>query len=362
MVRDQSGRGRGGNANRNPVVSRGLRAATPAAFIKTMLRAYERYGEDPSRALRLAGIALSDLQHPGARVTSAQMETFADLTMRQLDDEALGWFSRRLPWGSYGMLCRASLTAPNLGIALKRWCRHHRLLTEDILIELSVAGPTARLSISENRRLGEMRELCLLTSVRYVYGFACWLVDAYIPLLGVDFPFQAPRHAAVYSLLFPGPTRFGAARASIVFDAKHLTLALRRNEQELRNMLQRALALTVWPYRSRRLLVGRLRDALRTRSAGLTTGESLAAALNISLRTLHRRLREEGASLQGLKNEVRRELALERLERTGRSIKQIAHDVGFRSEKSFMRAFKRWTARSPLEFRRKVLASRDRKY
>jgi hypothetical protein len=52
--------------------------------------------------------------------------------MQELDDEALGWFSRRLPWGSYGMLCRASLTSPDLGVAIKRWCRHHRLLTEDI--------------------------------------------------------------------------------------------------------------------------------------------------------------------------------------------------------------------------------------
>ena len=28
--------------------------------------------------------------------------------MQELDDEALGWFNRRLPWGSYGMLARAS--------------------------------------------------------------------------------------------------------------------------------------------------------------------------------------------------------------------------------------------------------------
>jgi hypothetical protein len=57
------------------------------------------------------------------------METFSGLAMRALDDEALGWFSRRLPWGSYGLLCHASLCAPSLGVALARWCRHHALLT-----------------------------------------------------------------------------------------------------------------------------------------------------------------------------------------------------------------------------------------
>ena len=53
-----------------------------------------------------------------------------------MDDVAVGWFSRRLPWGSYGMLCRASITSARLGLALKRWCRHHALLTDDVLFTL----------------------------------------------------------------------------------------------------------------------------------------------------------------------------------------------------------------------------------
>jgi hypothetical protein len=43
------------------------------------------------------------------------MEIMSGAAMQELDDEALGWFSRRLPWGSYGMLCRASITSPDLG-------------------------------------------------------------------------------------------------------------------------------------------------------------------------------------------------------------------------------------------------------
>jgi AraC-like DNA-binding protein len=81
----------------------------------------------------------------------------------------------------------------------------------------------------------------------------------------------------------------------------------------------------------------------------------VARALNVSLRTLHRRLREEGASLQKVKDEVRRDLAIERMVRTSRSIKQIARDVGFQSEKSFMRAFKQWTGESPLKYCRKAI-------
>jgi AraC-like DNA-binding protein len=81
----------------------------------------------------------------------------------------------------------------------------------------------------------------------------------------------------------------------------------------------------------------------------------VARALNVSLRTLHRRLLKEGTSLQKVKNGVRRDLAIERLARTSRSIKQIARDVGFHNEKSFMRAFKQWTGESPVEYRRKAI-------
>jgi AraC-like DNA-binding protein len=319
------------------------------------LRAYEKYNADPSEALRLARIVPSDLRRPQAFVTAGQLEVFTDFAMQQLDDEALGWFSRRLPWGSYGMLCRASLTAPSLGVALKRWCRHHRLLTDDIVLDLSVTGPMARLAITENRPLHETRELCLLTTLRYAQGYACWAIDSRIPLQGVDFPFAAPPHAAMYPLLFTTQVRFGATRAGITFDAQYLSLPLRRDERALRNMLRRALPLTVRQYRSDRLVVRRSRDLLRAHSLNLRTGDSLASALNVSLRTLHRRLLKEGTSLQRLKDEVRRELATERLVRTSRSIKQIARDVGFHNEKSFIRAFRLWTGQSPIQYRRKPI-------
>ncbi len=94
------------------------RAATPIAFIRAIALAYRRYAADPSRALAQAGIDPALLEQDSARVTALQMEVMSGAAMQELDDEALGWFSRRLPWGSYGMLCRASITSPDLGVAL----------------------------------------------------------------------------------------------------------------------------------------------------------------------------------------------------------------------------------------------------
>ncbi len=326
-------------------------AATPIAFVQAIVLAYERRGLSPANALAQAQIAPSKLLDPSSCITAWQMERVSGAAMQELDDEALGWFSRRLPWGSYGMLARASLSAPSLGVALKRWCRHHGLIADDINLALTVAGDTAMLSIAENRDLGALREFCLVSVLRNVLGVACWLIDSRIPLLGAQFPFAAPPHRQAYGVLFSGPTAFDAAQAGIRFDTRYLALPLRRDERALQQMLQRALPLTVLPYRRDRLLVQRVRQALASHPAQSHNADALAALLHVSPRTLHRQLKEEGASLQTLKDEVRRQRALELLLRTSRPIKQVAEAAGFFNEKSFMRAFKGWTGQSPAAYR-----------
>ena len=275
------------------------------AFVRAIVLAYERRGLDPSGALKQAQIAPEALNNPAARITALQFERLSGAAMQELDDEALGWFSRRLPWGSYGMLARASISAPNLGVALQRWCRHHGLIADDITLSLSVSGQTATLSITEHRDLGALREFCLVSVLRNFHGLACWFIDSRIPLTGAQFPFAAPAHSDVYQVLFQAPALYSSGQAAIQFDASYLALPLHRDEAALRQMLKRALPLTVLQYRRDRLLAQRVRQARAT----------------------------------------------DLLLRTNRPIKQVALAAGFQNEKSFMRAFKGWTGQSPMTFR-----------
>jgi AraC-like DNA-binding protein len=349
-------------AAKAPVATPIVPAATPIAFVRAIVLAYERRGMSPARALAQAQIAPQLLHDDSTRITAWQMEQISDAAMQELDDEALGWFSRRLPWGSYGMLARASISSPHLGVALARWCRHHGLLTDDIALHLGAEGDTATLRITEARDLGPLREFCLVSMLRNALGLSCWMVDSRIPLLSAQFTFAAPAHAEAYGVLFRAPVTFSAAQTAINFDARYLALPLRRDEVALREMLQHALPLTVLQYRRDRLLVQRVRQLLGAPQGGHSghaavalpqhSAESLAALLHVSPRTLHRQLKEEGATLQGLKDEVRRTRAVELLHRTQRPIKQVAEAAGFENEKSFIRAFRGWTGKSPAEFRR----------
>jgi len=116
-------------------------------------------------------------------------------------------------------------------------------------------------------------------------------------------------------------------------------------------MLQRALPLTVLPYRRDRLLVAQARQVLLARPEAVRNAAELARVLNLSVRSLHRQLQSEGTSLQALKDEVRRDRALDLLQRSRQPLKQVAAAVGFLNEKSFIRAFKGWTGQTPSAWR-----------
>ena len=327
-------------------------AATPIAFARAIVAAYRRHGQSPEATLRLAQITPAALQKADGRMTARQMELLSAAAMQELDDEGLGAFARRLPWGSYGMLARASLTAPTLEVALKRWCRHHGLLTDDVRLALAVTGTTASITVEERKPLpADVRELSLAFVLRNIHGLACWYVDSRIPLQGSAFPFPAPPHAEAYRHMFPGPVAFAAPQAQVRFDARYLQLPLRRDEKALGQMLQRALSITVLQYRRDRLLVPQVRQALAAHPERSHSAEALSELLHVSPRTLHRQLKEEGASLQQLKDEVRLEKARDLLYRTSKPVKQVAAAVGFRNEKSFSRAFRAWTGQSPAALR-----------
>jgi AraC-like DNA-binding protein len=253
------------------------------------------------------------------------------------------------------MLIRASLSAPSLGVALKRWCRHHSLICDNVALRIDIHPQGACVVLQEREPLGELREFCMVSLLRNLHGVACWLIDSRLALQRAEFPFAEPAHADVYPTIFPGPVVFHPtdepAQGRLWLDARYLGLPIRRDEKALRHMLQRALPLTVLPYRRDRLLVRQVRQALLQHAQATHNAQALAELLHLSVRTLHRQLKEEGTSLQALKDEVRHEHAKELLQRSHKPIKQVAAAVGFMNEKSFIRAFKAWTGQTPAAFR-----------
>lgn len=335
-------------------------SVVPMAFVRAILQAYAKYGVDPARALSKVQIRPDSVLETDGRITTEQFEDLNWEAMQELDDEALGWFSRKLPWGTYGMLCRASLGATTLGTALHRWTRHHRLLTDDVLLTLNVTDEIASIEITVMRDLGVFQSFCLITLLRYILGFACWAIDERIPLISAEFPCAPPSYADIYSKLFSPNLYFSAQNARIQFSKHYLEQPLQRDEAAINLMLKRALPLTVLPYKNEHRLTSQVRRCLHMAKTGLPAAEDVAAIFNLSVRTLHRRLTHEGTSLRQLKNDVQMEQAKEALIRTTYPIKRVAYIAGFKNEKSFSRAFHNAANETPSKFRKRLQIVRDK--
>ncbi|RZH00446.1 AraC family transcriptional regulator [Acinetobacter pittii] len=86
--------------------------------------------------------------------------------------------------------------------------------------------------------------------------------------------------------------------------------------------------------------------------------EQLAGSMNITSRSLRRKLEAEGSSYSQLLTNVRKALAIDYLQTTMLNTVDIAHALGFSDAVAFRHAFKRWTGKSPIDFRRDRLAKR----
>jgi AraC-like DNA-binding protein len=85
----------------------------------------------------------------------------------------------------------------------------------------------------------------------------------------------------------------------------------------------------------------------------------MAGRLNMSGRTLQRRLSDQGLSFHGLVDECRRQLAERLLSQTRHSLSEVPFLTGFSEQSAFTRAFRRWAGTTPGSYRRASAARGD---
>jgi AraC-like DNA-binding protein len=304
-----------------------------------------------------SGIAPELLSQSSARVTQEQFSTLYRLLAMELDDEMPGIFSRPLRNGLLKYLCLSLLDAGKLEVALNRFGQFFHLILDDFRLQIrrDAQFGYVEMLIDPNRPpvspLG--RELML----KLVHGVASWLIWRKIPLAEVSFDFPRPAQVGDHLYLFPGPIRFGAAGTSIAFDAALLDLPIRQRKSDLNTFLARAPEDWIFVSFGAQMMCHRVRQYVADSLPEIPTIEDVALEVHHSVRTLCRRLVAEGPNFQSIKDEVRRDVAIQKLTRSQDAITSIAFDVGFDSVSAFHRAFRHWTGSTPNAYRTTVSTS-----
>ncbi len=89
-------------------------------------------------------------------------------------------------------------------------------------------------------------------------------------------------------------------------------------------------------------------------STGGVSEAGVAREVQVTERTMHRRLGRQGTNFSGVLAEVRQKLAERYLRDTDLSLTEIAFMTGFAQLSSFSRAFRKWSGVPPSEFRRRA--------
>ncbi|WP_249675622.1 AraC family transcriptional regulator [Pseudomonas abieticivorans] len=305
--------------------------------------------------LASVGIAPTLLEQPEGRIPAlAYARLWRRLALLQ-DDEFFGMDPRRLRSGSLAFLCRSSMAQPTVAGAIASGLGFLSLMLEGLAAEFSQQQGLAEIVLSE-RDPQPRRAFTYFTYWMIVHGVLCWLAGRRMPILAVELRCSEPAFTDDYRVMFSHNLRFERPRTRIIFSAEGLEQPVRRTEAQLQRFLNRAPGNILVKYRDPDSLGRRISQQLRQLPPDTwPEAARLAQDLCMSASTLRRRLGEEGHTWQGLKDSVRKELAIQWLAEGERPFSDIAEHLGFADASSFYKAFRKWTGASPGHYRGMIL-------
>jgi AraC-like DNA-binding protein len=308
-------------------------------------------GLDTPGILQAAGLSETLLEADVARVPARAYAALWALLADAMDDEFFGMDRHPMRRGSYRLMCHAVLSCQTLGHALQRMLTFLRAVMDDLRGELVVDGSCVRLVLHDTGHRPQ-RMFAYATWLMLVHGLACWLVGRRLPLLAARFRCPEPAEVHDYRTRFCENASFDAERTEVLLDAGCLDLPVIQDDGSLAAFLREAPANLLVKYRNDASISAQVRRRLRRiEPAGWPDLPALSRGMRLSQATLQRRLKDEGLSYQQLKDDLRRDLAVDLLSYTAESTAEVAARLGFSEPSTFHRAFKKWTGLSPGRFR-----------
>ncbi len=320
--------------------------------VQQVLLGAQRHGLDCNALLQRVGISPSLLDSSLSRVTPVQYAKLLRLLSRQLRNELWGLTRTPLLPGSFNQACRLVIHSATLGDALASGFRFYHLLLEDFTPRLRVRGEMAHLRMVSNRPRDAALSYAERTFCFLAYGLMCWLVGRRVPVLQVTYPRDATPWGNEVERMFAAPLMRDAPHMGLDLEARWLRLPVVQTPQAMEGFLREAPDKLLVKYRDQSSLVERIRRLLRRQlTAGLPSLEEVAQAVSLSPQTLRRRLQAEGLGYQKIKDDLRRDVAIEYLAQADLTLLEIAARLGFSEASTFHRAFKDWTGQAPGVYR-----------
>ncbi|HEX3595912.1 MAG TPA: AraC family transcriptional regulator [Polyangiaceae bacterium] len=322
-----------------------------SSWTRIIVDALESLGMSADDVLEAAGVSRQALKDPNARLpmtSSAQLWKAAAL---KAGDPAFGLrASRYVKQTTFHALGYAVFASATLRDALHRLVRYSHLVSDGAELVLREEGDTVRLVFEPELGAPSPSVEALDAVMSLIVRTSRGLTDRSFSLHRVEQRRPEPADTYPYRRFFRCDIVFGAADNALTIGAQALDRPLLTSNPELAlhndHLVRRYLA-----EMRQGSMLDRVRAVLAERLTGDASPAAVAAALGTSVRSLQRRLRDQGFSYVALLNETRRQLATAYLLEERYSVTEIAFQLGFDDASAFARAFRRWTGLSPSDYR-----------
>ncbi len=322
-------------------------------LIKSLCSGAESKGLSTNELFQQLGVSTELLNQPKARFPAMKMAELTSLIKQKLQDESLGFLKHGLKPGSHEYSCRCSINSRNVREAYQHTFKLFDIATDDIKFFILESGDSAEFQIHYSSPENLDGIIFVSLTVLAIYRWINWLSGEKILLRKINWAFPQPSYYDEYHAMFGCEHIFDQQITSMVFDRCALDLPVIQMPNNLEQLIPKFPEDMI----SRLKLNNRISSQVQRM---LQTGQEIdslkltevANRLHTTVGTLRRRLKEEGNSFVEIKEDVRRNSASFWLTNTDTAINSIALRLGFSEPSAFNRAFKKWTGKTPGEYRK----------
>jgi len=312
----------------------------------------EANGHDPEGLYRDVGIDPDLLNKPGARVPYASVNQIWAKAAEIISDPCFGLKTDKFWHPSYiHALGYAWLASHTLREAINRFVRYLRVVSEKPFLKLK-EDPDG-FTLIFGFELLDMRIPAQIDMGMALAIHMCRLnYGEDLKPIAVNIVHAEPSCAEEYFALYKAPVRFSADRDSITLSFPDVDKYLIGANSQLARLNDQVMIEYLGKLDKDNIVDRVTAVIIDMLPSGGVADEKVAEQLNMSVRSLQRRLREAGTTFRTLLEAARKGLAATYVRDPDIELGEVAFLLGFSDQSAFSRAFKRWTGCSPSEARK----------
>ncbi|MBY6094131.1 AraC family transcriptional regulator [Ferrimonas balearica] len=327
--------------------------STIGTWALLMAKSIASYGVDPDALFAEAGLSLEDARRDSeTRFPVRQMAQVWQLAVEHTGDPCIALtLTRYFQPSTYSAPGIAMVSSRNVLEGLQRCIRYFRHTTDVAEIEIQERGEQLALLIripAQNEPCaGEAIEAYCATAVQL---FRLMLDEGFSPDR-VTFRHPAePAKTEAFAEFFGCPVEFGSEDTLLIFNRSALVRPHMFANPALAASLDQWITERLASFTESQFATQVQRYLLDQLLFEPVDAETVASHLNMSVRTMQRKLKKEGVSFHQLLNDCRHHLAIKLVAEKKRPLAEIAQMLGFADQSSFTRAFRQWTGISPKQY------------